>query len=93
MELNKAVDWTMEMNISFSCAIVSSNVPIDVVDATIAKVLDTVIFGSTKICGRRGDITGLKLFILVETRTDQDPDSVPRVLLFGVLMQIFSQSC
>lgn len=78
MELNKAVEWSREVNISLSHAIVLSNVPIDVVDDTIVKVLDTVkVFGRTKICGRRGDTTGLKLFILVETRTDIDPDSVP----------------
>ncbi|XP_049418426.1 paraneoplastic antigen Ma1 homolog [Epinephelus fuscoguttatus] len=79
MELSKAVEWSQEANISFSRASVLSNVPIDEVDDTIVKVLDTVkVFGRTRICGRRGDTTGLKLFILVETRSDIDPDSVPR---------------
>lgn len=78
MELNKVVEWSRELNIGPSRAIVLSNVPIDVDDNTIEKVLNTVkVFGQTRICGRRGDTTGLKLFILVETRTDIDPASVP----------------
>lgn len=54
------------------------NVPIDVSNDVLAKVLNTVkVFSRTHICGRRGDKTGSQLFILVETSVDLDVRNVP----------------
>lgn len=64
MDLSQTVQWSREENVSFSRAIVLSNVPLDASDDTIEKVLNTVkVFGRTRICGRRGDVTGRWLFI------------------------------
>ncbi len=47
-------------------------------DETIADVLNTVkVFGRTKIYDRRGDPTGTKLSLLLETSNDIDPDTEP----------------
>lgn len=78
MDLSQVVVWSREESVNLSRAIVVSNVPLDVSNETIGKVLDTVkVLGRTKICGRRGDATGRTLFVLVETSTDLDPDTVP----------------
>ncbi|XP_073697124.1 paraneoplastic antigen Ma1 homolog [Garra rufa] len=78
MDLSQTVQWSREENISSSRAIVLSNVPLDASNDTIEKVLNTVkVFGRTKICGRRGDVTGKQLFVLVETSTDLDPSTLP----------------
>ncbi|XP_048027559.1 paraneoplastic antigen Ma1 homolog [Megalobrama amblycephala] len=78
MDLSQTVQWSREESVSFSRAIVLSNVPLDASNDTIEKVLNTVkVFGRTRIRGRRGDITGRWLFILVETSADLDPDVIP----------------
>ncbi|KAI2667310.1 hypothetical protein H4Q32_003762 [Labeo rohita] len=78
MDIAQTVQWSREENVSSSRAIVLSNVPLDTSDDTIEKVLNTVkVLGSTKICGRRGDVTGKQLFVLVETSTDLDPSTLP----------------
>lgn len=78
MELSKAVEWSHEEGVSLPHAIILGNVPIDVVDDIIMKVLNTVkAFGRTKIHGRRGDTTGRKLFILVQISTELEPSAAP----------------
>ncbi|KAL1273645.1 hypothetical protein QQF64_026459 [Cirrhinus molitorella] len=78
MDISQTVQWAREENVSPSHAVVLSNVPLDTSDDTIEKVLNTVkVLGRTKICGRRGDVTGKQLFVLVETSTDLDPSTLP----------------
>ena len=63
------------------------------------RVLNTVkVFGLAKICGRRGDISGRKLFVLVQTSADLTPDAVPpEVGIEGEagpwIVQFSSKSC
>ncbi|KAL1279354.1 hypothetical protein QQF64_026027 [Cirrhinus molitorella] len=78
MDISQTVQWAREENVSPSHAVVLGNVPLDTSDDTIGKVLNAVkVLGRTKICGRRGDVTGKQLFILVETSTDLDPSTLP----------------
>lgn len=78
MDISKAGEWSRQAQINPSRCLILSDVPIDVRDETIADVLDTVkVFGRTKIHGKRGDPTGTKLFLLLETSNDIDPDTVP----------------
>ncbi|XP_043082986.1 paraneoplastic antigen Ma1 homolog [Puntigrus tetrazona] len=78
MDLAKTVEWSREENANLSRAIVLSNVPLGTSDDTIQKVLNTVkVFGRTRIRGRRGDVTGRWLFILVEASADLEPDVIP----------------
>lgn len=78
MDISQTAQWSTEENINSSRAIVLSNVPLNTSDETIEKVLNTVkVFGRTQIHGRRGDVTGKHLFVLVETRTDLDPSTIP----------------
>jgi hypothetical protein len=78
MDLSQTVEWSREESVEVSRAIVLSNVPLDASNDTIGKVLNTVkVFGRTRIRGRRGDVTGRWLFILVETSADLDPDVIP----------------
>ncbi|XP_073708839.1 paraneoplastic antigen Ma1 homolog [Garra rufa] len=78
MDISKAGEWSRQAKINPSRCIILSDVPIDVTNETIADVLNTVkVFGHTKIHGRRGDPTGTKLFLLLETSNDLDPDAVP----------------
>ncbi|XP_059932196.1 paraneoplastic antigen Ma1 homolog [Gadus macrocephalus] len=78
MDFSEAVEWSLQQTANPSRTILLSNVPIHTSKETLDKVLDTVkVFGRTRIVDRRGDSTGTKLFILVETRLDLDPDSVP----------------
>lgn len=78
IDLLQTVEWSRTESVNFSRAIVLSNVPLDTSDDTIGKVLNTVkAFGRTRIRGRRGDVTGRWLFILVETNIDLDADVIP----------------
>lgn len=78
MDISKAGEWSCQAQINPSRCLILSDVPIEVRDETIADVLDTVkVFGRTKIHGKRGDPTGTKLFLLLETSNDIDPDTVP----------------
>lgn len=78
MDLSQAGEWSRKQNVSLSRAILLGNVPIDIREETVAKVLDTVkVFGRPKVCGRRGDSTGTQLFLLVETSIDIIPDTIP----------------
>lgn len=78
MELTKAVDWSREENVPLPQAIVISGVPLDTENDFILKVLNTVkVFGRSQIRGRRGDTTGRKCFILVQTSTDLESLTVP----------------
>lgn len=84
MDLTKTVEWSREENANLSRAIVLSNVPLGTSDDTIEKVLNTVkVFGRTTICGRRGDVTGKWLFILVEASADLEPDVIPPEIGIG----------
>ncbi|KAK2831469.1 hypothetical protein Q7C36_016555 [Tachysurus vachellii] len=68
MDLLQVVVWSQEESVNLSRAIVVRNVPLDVSNETVGKVLDTVkVLGQTKICGCRGDATG-------RTLTDLDPE-------------------
>lgn len=74
MDISKAGEWIRQAQIKPSCCLILSDVPIDVKDETIADVLNTVkLFGRTKIHGKRGDPTGTKLFLLLETSNDIVP--------------------
>lgn len=74
MDISQAVEWTREENVDLARAIVISGVPLDVSDGVLSRVLNTVkVFGQTRICGRRGDVTGRQLFILVESSAELAP--------------------
>lgn len=78
MDLSQAIAWGRQKGVNLSRAILLSNVPIDIEEKTIARVLDTVkVFGRPRICGRCGDSSGTRLFLLVETSLDLTPDNVP----------------
>ncbi|XP_065110556.1 paraneoplastic antigen Ma1 homolog [Paramisgurnus dabryanus] len=78
MDLNQIDEWSRQMQVSPPHCVVLSGVPLTVTDETINEVLSTVkAFGRTKICGRRGDTTGLNLFLLIETSLEVDSTIVP----------------
>lgn len=78
MDLSQAADWSRQVQVSPVKCVILSGVPLDVKDETITEVLNTVkAFGRTQIRGRRGDTTGMNLFLLIETSSDVDPKILP----------------
>ncbi|KAL1256489.1 hypothetical protein QQF64_012034 [Cirrhinus molitorella] len=78
MDLSQLADWIRQVQVSPVNSVILSGVPLDVKDETITEVLNTVkAFGRTRIRGRRGDVTGMNLFLLIETSIDVEPNIVP----------------
>ncbi|KAI5086687.1 paraneoplastic antigen Ma1-like, partial [Silurus meridionalis] len=78
MDLSQAVEWSRQVQVSPANCIILSGVPLDVKDETIMEVLNTVkVFGRTRIRGRRGDRTGMNLFLLIESSINVDPKILP----------------
>ncbi|XP_016409821.1 paraneoplastic antigen Ma1 homolog [Sinocyclocheilus rhinocerous] len=78
MDFSQAAEWSRQVQVSPIKCVILSGVPLDVKDETITEVLNTVkAFGRTQIRGRRGDTTGMNLFLLIETSIEVDPNIVP----------------
>ncbi|XP_039623931.1 paraneoplastic antigen Ma1 homolog [Polypterus senegalus] len=68
MDVYEIIAWCKEKNVALENAVVLSNVPLDITDTVIYRVLDTVKgTGKTKVHGRCSDKTGREQFVLVET--------------------------
>lgn len=78
MDLSKAGEWSHQAKLDPHKCVILSRVPIDMDEDIIAEVLNSVkVFGCPKVRGRRGDTTGLQMFLLVETSLEIDVNTVP----------------
>ncbi|XP_051954463.1 paraneoplastic antigen Ma1 homolog [Xyrauchen texanus] len=78
MDLSKAGEWSSQVKLDPNKCVILHNVPIDMTEDIISEVLNSVkVFGCPKLRGRRGDITGSQMFLLVETSLEIDVNTVP----------------
>ncbi|XP_039618309.1 paraneoplastic antigen Ma1-like [Polypterus senegalus] len=83
MDVYEIIAWCKEKNVALENAVVLSNVPLDITDTVIYRVLDTVKgTGKTKVHGRCSDKTGREQFVLVETSKRVSEISFP--VLIGI---------
>ncbi|XP_039623910.1 paraneoplastic antigen Ma1-like [Polypterus senegalus] len=91
MDIYEIIAWCKEKKVVLENAFVLSNVPLDITDTVIYRVLDTVKgTGKTKVHGRCSDKTGREQFVLVETSKRVSEISFP--VFIGIPDEIGSWS-